>query len=80
MRIRFRCDPALIGQLPRPSPAREFLPDWLRQMPRHAFSDLHDQDVRTVKHCPPFLDAMSQGFTIPLPCDVRVQDGRLSWD
>jgi hypothetical protein len=36
--------------------------------------------VRTVKHCPPFVDAMSQGFVIPLPCDVTVQDGRLSWD
>ena len=80
MRIRFRCDPALIDILPRPAPAREFLPGWLREMPRHAFSDLHGEDVRTVKHCPPFVDAMSQGFVIPLPCDVIVQDGRLSWD
>lgn len=80
MRIKFRCDPALIDSLPRPAPAREFLPGWLREMPRHAFSDLHDEDVRTVKHCPPFVDAMSQGFVIPLPCDVTVQDGRLSWD
>lgn len=80
MRITFRCDPALIDILPRPAPAREFLPGWLREMPRHAFSDLHGEDVRTVKHCPPFVDAMSQGFVIPLPCDVTVRDGRLSWD
>lgn len=80
MNIRFRCDPALIDLLPRPAPAREFLPDWLREMPRHAFSELHDDDVRTVKHCPPFVDAMSQGFVIPLPCDVTVREGRLSWD
>ena len=80
MLIKFRCDPALIDRLPRPAPARDFLPDWLRQMPRQVFSDLHDQVVRTVKHCPPFLDAMSQGFMIPLPCDVLVQEGRLSWN
>jgi hypothetical protein len=80
MRILFRCDPALIDILPRPVPARLALPDWLRTMPRHAFSDLHGEDIRTVKHCPPFVDAMSQGFVIPLPCDVRVEGGRLSWD
>jgi len=80
MRIKFRCDPALIDSLPRPAPAREFLPDWLRDMPRSAFSSVHGEDVRTVKHCPPFIDAMSQGFVMPLPCDVMVQDGRMSWD
>ena len=80
MQITFRCDPALIDRLPRPAPARSFLPDWLREMPRAAFSELHEGEVRTVKHCPPFVDAMSQGFVIPLPCDVTVADGRLSWD
>ena len=80
MRVIFRCDPALIDILPRPAAAREFLPDWLRGMPRHAFSEMHGEDIRTVKHCPPFVDAMSQGFTIPLPCDVMARQGRLSWD
>lgn len=80
MQIRFRCDPALVNLLPRPAPARDFLPDWLREMPRQAFSDLHGGEIRTVKQCPPFVDAMSQGFVIPLPCDVTVQNGRLSWD
>jgi hypothetical protein len=49
-------------------------------MGRTAFSDAHGGDIRTVKHCPPFVDAMSHGFVIPLPCDVRVQGGTLSWD
>ena len=49
-------------------------------MPRTAFSDTHGQDVRTVKQCPPFVDAMSHGFIMPLPCDVNVSDGVLSWD
>ena len=80
MRIVFRCDPAIEHELIRPVAARAALPDWLRAMPRTAFSDLHGQDVRTVKQCPPFVDAMSHGFIIPLPCDVTVHDGVLSWD
>jgi hypothetical protein len=79
MRITFRCDPALIDRLERPAPARAVLPDWLKTMPANAFSDVHGQDVRTVKQCPPFVDAMSHGFVIPLPCDVTVRRGRLAW-
>jgi hypothetical protein len=60
--------------------ARAGLPAWLRTMPARARSDLHGSEVRTVKQCPPFVDAMSHGFLIPLPCDVTVADGRLSWD
>jgi len=80
MRIVFRCDPALLDTLIRPIPARRALPDWLRDMPRAAFSPTHGQDVRTVKQCPPFVDAMAHGFIIPLPCDIQVRDGVLSWD
>lgn len=79
MRIIFRADPGLIDHLPRPIPARQALPDWLRAMPRHAFSDMHGEAVRTVKHCPPFVDAMSHGFVIPLPCDLHVADGQIAW-
>ncbi len=72
MRVIFRCDPALLDRLERPVPARAALPAWLRSMPAEAFSAVHDADVRTVKQCPPFVDAMSHGFVIPLPCDVTV--------
>ena len=80
MRIVFRCDPALADHLPRPVAARACLPDWVRAMPASAFSPMHGQAVRTVKQCPPFIDAMTYGFIIPLPCDVTVRDGALSWD
>jgi hypothetical protein len=79
MRVIFRCDPALYGRLPRPVAARAALPEWLRAMPASAFSELHGQEIRTVKQCPPFVDAMAHGFLIPLPCDVTVHDGRFSW-
>jgi hypothetical protein len=80
MRMIFRCDPALSDHLPRPIAARAALPDWLRKMPATAHSDLHGRDIRTVKQCPPFVDAMAHGVMILLPCDVSVDRGAFSWD
>ena len=79
MNVVFRCDPALRETLPRPLPALQALPDWLREMPGAAFSELHGREVRTVKQCPPFVDAMRHGFVMRLPCDVSVTEGRFSW-
>ena len=80
MKIVFRCDPALIDVLPRPVPARAALPDWLRRMAPRAPSEVHQRAIRTVKQCPPFVDAMAHGFMISLPCDVHVQGGRFTWN
>ncbi|MDE2277121.1 MAG: hypothetical protein KGK09_12580 [Burkholderiales bacterium] len=80
MKIVFRCDPALTDLLPHPVPARSALPDWLRAMPPRADSALHGRSIRTVKQCPPFVDAMTHGFMVLLPCDVHVEAGRFSWD
>ena len=80
MRMIFRCDPALSDHLPRPVPARSGLPDWLRAMPAKAQSEIHGREIRTVKQCPPFVDAMAYGVLILLPCDVTVNNGSFSWD
>jgi hypothetical protein len=80
MKIIFRCDPALIDLLPRPIPAKAALPDWLRDLAPRRPSALHGRAIRTVKQCPPFVDAMAQGFMVLLPCDVQVEGGRFSWD
>jgi hypothetical protein len=80
MNITFRCDPALIDVLPRPVPAKAALPAWLQQMAPRVASSVHQRGIRTVKQCPPFVDAMTHGFVILLPCDVRVEAGQFSWD
>lgn len=49
-------------------------------MPRSAASALHGANIRTVKHCPPVLDAMTHGFIMPLPCDITVKNGAFAWD
>jgi hypothetical protein len=80
MNITFRCDPALIDLLPRPVPAKAALPEWLRQMAPRVPSSVHQRSIRTVKQCPPFVDAMAHGFMMLLPCDVSVTAGQFSWD
>jgi hypothetical protein len=79
MNITFRCDPALIDVLPRPVPAKAALPEWLRAMAPRVPSSVHGRPIRTVKQCPPFVDAMGYGFMVLLPCDVRVEAGQFSW-
>lgn len=79
MRIVFRCPKELEGLLPVPGPASESLPGWLKSMPAEAFSRVAGAADDTVKRCPPFLDAMTAGFVMPLICDVRVEQGEFTW-
>lgn len=55
---------------PRPVPAVQETPDWLKRMPADA--DLPaGGTVQTVKKCPPFVDALTGGYLIPLIADVE---------
>jgi hypothetical protein len=56
------------------------LPGWLRTMPAQAYSELVGADDDTAKRCPPFVDAMTFGFLMPLICDVTVENGEFTWD
>jgi hypothetical protein len=80
MMISFRCPPELEPVLPRPVPAVLGLPDWFKTMPHKAFSEVAQSEQLTVKKCPPFIDAMTCGFLMPLVADLHVADGTLSWD
>jgi hypothetical protein len=79
MMLTFRCPPELDAVLPRPIPAVQGLPDWYKAAPAKAFNQTMGEETQTVKKCPPFIDAMTYGFLIPLPIDLRVQDGEFSW-
>lgn len=80
MSLTFRCPKELDGLLPVPIPAALGLPDWLKAMPQQAFSAIVSGADDTVKRCPPFVDAMTSGFLIPLICDVNVENGEFTWD
>ena len=79
MQVVFRCPPELRGLIPEPTLARRGLPDWLKAMPTKVASGDLGFDVETVKQCPPFIDAMSAGFLMPLACDIAVENGAFSW-
>jgi hypothetical protein len=78
--LTFRCPPELESWLPRPIPAAQGLPEWLRRMPAQAVNALSAAPDDTVKRCPPFVDAMTSGYLIPLICDVAVEGGQFIWD
>lgn len=76
-----RCHPALAPLLPPPVPAGEARPGWLAAMPAKVESPtLGGAEVRTLKHCPPFIDAPSLGLLMPLAADLVVEIGEIAWD
>jgi hypothetical protein len=78
--LKFRCAPQLADILPRPIPAVLGLPDWFKGMPQKALAATSGREEQTVKRCPPFIDAMTYGFLIPLAVDLEVSDGEFTWD
>ena len=80
MRLQFRCLPELEPHLPRPKLAAEGLPDWLKRMPAEVKSALLGAKVRSVKQCPPFLDALRHGVLMPLAAELRFEGGSFAWD
>ena len=80
MTLTFRCPAGLETILPRPVPAVQGLPAWVKTMPQRTYNPTMGKDVETVKKCPPFIDAMTYGFLIPLAIDLKVQNGEFTWD
>ncbi len=78
--LKFRCPPGLGAILPRPIPAVMGLPDWFKALPIKAFNPTMGEESFTIKKCPPFIDAMTYGFLIPLATDLEVQNGEFSWE
>ena len=79
MKVVFRCFPEWEALLPKPGPASDALPEWLKSMPAAVHSDILGAEVRTAKQCVPFIDALSRGFLVPLAADVTVSDSNFSW-
>ncbi len=72
--VEFLCPPDLADRIPQPAPAGRFLPDWFRHMPREmGIPDAHGLPGLTVRACLPVTDAMSLGWIVPLPFDIRTE-------
>jgi hypothetical protein len=80
MTLTFRCPAELQALVPRPIPAVQGLPDWYKALPAKAFNPTMGEETHTLKKCPPFIDAMTYGFLMPLAIDLHVHDGEFTWD
>src|SRR5262245_37663425 len=78
--VTFRCPPELEAILPRPIAAVQGLPDWFKALLQKVYSQTGQDEVFTIKKCPPVIDAMTSGFLMPLVCDLKVENGEFSWD
>jgi len=63
--IEFHRSTLLTGDIPEPYPANRHVPEWLKAMPAAS------PKGGTVKRCAPFLEAMTAGYIIPAPGNVR---------
>ncbi len=64
--IEFHLASEMLGTIPEPYLASQHIPDWFRNMA--AEFELGG----TLKKCPPFLTAMTAGYIIPAPGDLRL--------
>ena len=53
----------------KPYPLKEVLPQWYKDLP--AFVN-RQRNNRTVRVCLPFADALTSGYCIPLPLDLKI--------
>jgi len=70
--VRFSCPEEYWDVVPKPYPAKKFMPDWLKALPMRINNE-EKLNNSTIKRCVPFLDAMSIGYIIPLAADVYVK-------
>jgi hypothetical protein len=73
-----------------PLPAKNFIPDWYKKLPRKMNKDLlwimpNGGGNLTIKACVPTLDALTSGYMITLSADIYVTqdpryDGRILWN
>ncbi len=69
-RIEFSMCLQTAYDLPRPFPANKEIPEWYKSMPAEVAGE--SGPIETVKGCPPFLEAMTCGYIIPLVADITL--------
>ena len=59
-------------------PAKEYIPDWWKKVER-MITSLNDKG--TVRQCPSFPEYITQGFVVPLWCDlhVNIEHEKFEW-
>ena len=60
-------------------PAKEFIPDWWKRVERMINSRIDNKG--TVRNCPSFPEYITQGFVVPLWCDlhIKIEHDKFEW-
>jgi hypothetical protein len=75
--INFHTSEEMLDIIPHPIPAAKAMPKWFRKL-KPVAEGSHKNDAGTVKRCMPVLDAVSQGYIIPLWADLHVTVKKLT--
>jgi len=59
-------------------PAREYIPDWWKKVERMIDSRVDSKG--TVRNCPSFPEYITQGFVVPLWCDLHIKIEHNKWE
>ncbi len=70
--IQFHATAEDLDCIPHPVPAYKKMPEWYKKL-KPEISGLAKAEKGTVKRCVPVLEAVSQGYIIPLWADLQVQ-------
>ena len=69
-KIKFHAGKEVLASVPHPVPAHKMMPAWFKKIKPTTDGKLQNG---TIKRCMPVLDAVSQGFIIPLWADLHVK-------
>lgn len=58
--------------VPSPKPSKSYFPQWLKDMPSFLPTLDNSRMDETAKHCMPFVDSFTSGYTQELPCDIEI--------
>ena len=71
-KIKFHTNKEVLDVIPHPVPAAKAMPEWFKRV-KPTVEGADKVDAGTIKRCIPVLDAVSQGYIIPLWADLQVK-------
>jgi len=75
IKVKFSTEEELLDIIPHPASSHKHMPEWFRKLkPIVKGSTL--AEPKSAKKCVPVLDAINQGYTIPLWCDLYITVGK----
>ena len=76
--VKFSTKEDLLELIPHPVPAKKAMPEWFRKL-KPTIENSSIGEAGTAKRCIPILDAVSQGFIIPMWTDVAIKVSK-TWE